>query len=676
MTTNSKQPNEIYLELKQYVQKNLHDLAQIAFERDEKFQQGEIDQEEDGDEIILLSHVIKGRSENLDNPFRVAVVGHFSRGKSTLINALIGRQLLKSDVIPNTAVSTFLHHGTPERFRVSYRSDSGFDDVEIITKNIAEDIAEYTSDSSVGVDENEAIERYEQVMQGKKKSLSLFVNQVDIWCDSEFLQETNIDLIDTPGVNAVIKDHQKVTMALLPTVDSLVFIFQADPGLSDRERAFIENVYNMVPSLFLVLTKVDQVSPEEAEMWINLAKKALANKDIEVDSIYPISARNALREGDKGFDAFTDTLRNYLYTRTGAARLKNVLSQAKSWTMTIKDKVENDIEALESEKDALEKELGSIRNQISTIEKNRDELLERIDVKIDEIIGDAEDKIKTLHQTIRYDVEVEIDSLTYKHLKHADEFIQPVIKRSVVAWLRSNQTVLESKLTLLNETVRSGIENILGDVISSKSRNIILENFELEVNTPLTVSGAIDETISGRIINMLSTFGVSDAVQDALRELTDTVVEFAKDVGRAIGGFFSRLLGRKPKPVSRKPSDNDRNNQARKAVKGYLSKTNTDGMNGYQVIVDGNKNTIGIRGAIVSNFNMWREQLKSEVQNVVNRHVNGRITQLEAQIARQIGDFDEDTRKGMKIEFDRQEAALKNILNNIDSLNARLQDME
>ncbi len=61
----------------------------------------------------------KAKTVAASAPFRVAVVGEFSRGKSTLINALLGRDVLATNFLPNTATRTVLKYGKPERFRVS-----------------------------------------------------------------------------------------------------------------------------------------------------------------------------------------------------------------------------------------------------------------------------------------------------------------------------------------------------------------------------------------------------------------------------------------------------------------------------------------------------------------------------------------------------------------------------
>jgi Dynamin family len=117
-----------YNQLKLTIGSLLKSLAVIADMRGEMLHTNDLDTY-DADSVKpnveALSEVLKKKALSLDSEFCLAVVGHFCRGKSTLINAMLNRQLLTGDLRPNTATSTILRYGKPERLRVTFKPESG-----------------------------------------------------------------------------------------------------------------------------------------------------------------------------------------------------------------------------------------------------------------------------------------------------------------------------------------------------------------------------------------------------------------------------------------------------------------------------------------------------------------------------------------------------------------------
>lgn len=146
--------------------------------------------------------------------FEVAIVGEFKRGKSTLINALLGEEVLPADVLPATATLN----------RVTY-SESPYVEVE------------YKNGESERVDIDKLADYVTKLSYESEKRAET-VKQATVYYDTAFCKN-NVDIIDTPGLN---DDEQmtNVTLSILPEIDAAVFVISANSPFSQFEKEFLE----------------------------------------------------------------------------------------------------------------------------------------------------------------------------------------------------------------------------------------------------------------------------------------------------------------------------------------------------------------------------------------------------------------------------------------------------
>lgn len=137
----------------------------------------------------------------LDELFLLVVVGEFNAGKSAFINALLGQRLLEEGATPTTTRVHILHHGE----QVSRLLQEA--DIELIT------------------------------------------------CPVDWLRDIN--LVDTPGTNAVIQRHQEITEDFVPRSDLVLFVTSADRPFSESERLFMERIRQWGKKVVIVVNKVD-----------------------------------------------------------------------------------------------------------------------------------------------------------------------------------------------------------------------------------------------------------------------------------------------------------------------------------------------------------------------------------------------------------------------------------
>jgi small GTP-binding protein len=176
----------------------------------------------------------------LDELFLLVVVGEFNSGKSAFINALLGQKLLKEGVTPTTTQINVLKFGETQGRHV----------------------------------ENE--------------------NLHTLTAPVELLAELNI--VDTPGTNAIIRQHETITQQFVPRSDLVLFVTSADRPFTESERLFLEKIRDWGKKVVIVLNKIDLFqSREELYQVVRfIAENAHALLGITPE-IFPVSARLALR---------------------------------------------------------------------------------------------------------------------------------------------------------------------------------------------------------------------------------------------------------------------------------------------------------------------------------------------------------------------------------------------
>ena len=219
------------------------------------------DSEKDINEII----------ENMNSPLLVMVMGEFSRGKSTFINALIGQSIAKVDANPTTAVITKLSYGTQDEITVFMRDGSA---------------RSYDTDSFAALTaegDEEAGKLHERIDYVERKM------PIDIL--------KTMSIIDSPGLNSIKTVHEETTKNFMDKSDMVIWLFDAqDPGKSTE----IDAMKRLNPRLspLVLVNKMDAINEDEGdspEKIISKIERDLSNNKLEYQKIIGISAKMAFQ---------------------------------------------------------------------------------------------------------------------------------------------------------------------------------------------------------------------------------------------------------------------------------------------------------------------------------------------------------------------------------------------
>jgi small GTP-binding protein len=181
----------------------------------------------------------------LDELFLLVVVGEFNAGKSAFVNALLGQAVLEEGVTPTTTRLGVLTHGP-----------------------------------AVG-------------RQAAAEGADRVTAPVDL------LRE--ISIVDTPGTNAVQREHEALTRDFVPRSDLVLFVTSADRPFTESERAFLESVRDWGKKIVVAVNKVDILDSEAdrgrvLDFVAENAQKLLGTSP----RVFPVSARQALRAKTAG----------------------------------------------------------------------------------------------------------------------------------------------------------------------------------------------------------------------------------------------------------------------------------------------------------------------------------------------------------------------------------------
>lgn len=210
-------------------------------------------------EALLDLRALRQHAEELDAPdvaarlgevaermesdvFRVAVVGEFKRGKSTLINALLGAEILPADVLPCSATLNRVTYGLRPSAELVFRPDArGERRREVIAaEKLAEYVTKLTPDSERRASEIEEAIVYHPLRFCRDKA----------------------DIIDTPGLNDDAA-MTAVTLSVLPSVDAALFVILAQSPFSGYEADFLNKLLTQdLGRVLFVVNRIDEIRKE------------------------------------------------------------------------------------------------------------------------------------------------------------------------------------------------------------------------------------------------------------------------------------------------------------------------------------------------------------------------------------------------------------------------------
>ena len=231
----------------------------------------------------------------LDELFLLVVAGEFNSGKSAFINALVGSPLLAEGVTPTTTRIHLLRYGPAAPPAAASPGSAAVPAPPPAVASAPPPAA--ASPAAAGLAGDAALDV--------------------VTAPLELLRE--IHIVDTPGTNAIHREHEAITRDFVPRSDLVLFVTSADRPFTESERAFLEGIREWGKKIVLVINKIDILDSPAAvdEVRAFVAEHAAALLGAAPD-IFPVSARQAQRAKAAGPAANTAATENTAATANTA----------------------------------------------------------------------------------------------------------------------------------------------------------------------------------------------------------------------------------------------------------------------------------------------------------------------------------------------------------------------
>jgi GTP-binding protein EngB required for normal cell division len=246
---------------------------------------------------------------------RVLVVGEAKRGKSTVVNALLGRAVLPAGVVPLTAVPATVVHAPPAAEGIEVGFTGGRTECFPLAR-----LPDFGTERG-----NPANRRC--------------VSQLTVRLAAPILAR-GLEIVDTPGTGSVHTHNTAAADAVLPSMDAAIFVLTSDPPVSASERDLLRQVAQLSVALFVVLNKADYLDADSLAEAAEFAGAVVAETIGRPERIYPASARAALDGTDEpGFAAFAADFRAFLDSGRATSVAMSVNRQARRIAVQLLDEV-------------------------------------------------------------------------------------------------------------------------------------------------------------------------------------------------------------------------------------------------------------------------------------------------------------------------------------------------
>ena len=204
-----------------------------------------------------------------EDRFNLAVVGRYSRGKSTLMNAMLGVDRLPTGTEPLTSVITSISYGSHEKVVLHFQDTTLFLDIRF------DELEHYVT---------------ERGNPGNHRR----IREAEIQLPADLLR-SGFRFIDTPGLGSPVAGNTATTQGFLPEADAFLLVSGFDGALTDEEAAIFSIAHEAGRRVFVVLNKADMPGAQQRADHVAAVRARLRPLGLpDEEPVYPVSARDAL----------------------------------------------------------------------------------------------------------------------------------------------------------------------------------------------------------------------------------------------------------------------------------------------------------------------------------------------------------------------------------------------
>lgn len=423
--------------------------------------------------------------------FSIGITGVMNAGKSTMLNALMGQEILGSAVVPETANLTIVKHNLTDTAKVFYWNEKEWAKIVSSSEQL-ESMKDFVDETNKIFGANlknyiRPVSRFDEVdikdlssytsaeASGKKCNL---VKYVELGSKLDFLSD-GIEIVDTPGLDDPVIQREEITKEYISKCDMMLHLMNVSQSATLKDVEFIIDavLYQNISKLLVVITRADTVSKSQLQEVIEYTKTSIErqlkaqNKDSQLDHILktikfiPISGRMALlhRTGreQEALDA------GFTLEDTGILEIENYLLDTLFGNHSQKGDLVVHSSKTQMQR-TIEKQIAFNNYELTLLSKSKEEL--ELELKQFQAKKESNKRVlAVMSEDIVYyknDAKLYIDSLeTFLQSELID--LQTIIKQRVVSDVRYSfeKTKRRPENTRIKVIVETAIKDGIIDVI-------------------------------------------------------------------------------------------------------------------------------------------------------------------------------------------------------------------
>lgn len=439
--------------------------------------------------------------KRIDDKFSVVIMGDFKRGKSTLINSLLGKQVAPTNVTPETITIN----------KISYAEEAK-----------CEAVLENKMRLKLAADEL-CKEKIEEII----KDIPAPIDYIDVRENAEILKD--ITIIDTPGLGDFVNDNDQKVSEYLLNADAVIYVVSVLSPISETEQEFLNS--SVLPqnfsNLFVAVNMCDTLSSVDEVERVRDEIIKRVSRFVSDPKVFAISALDEFNKS-QGLDATNPSLSSYLQTEYDVFRkdletniifnrdvikFQRMTTLVNAMTKFIRNKLSGVIELSNIDRADLEETLAQLNKKNDELDNN----VKASNKELTEYIVSLKDEAKVWMNEFLGRLEAEVRKLSTSEdgktlQRHFQFFFTNAVKNATMACIKAHSSSIEDK-----------IKDLTGDYGSVSVTDGKLNIGDVRINVKNTSWTAFDSGIY---------------VFDMLNQMSGGILFGVSNIGRILAGFY------------------------------------------------------------------------------------------------------------------------------------------
>jgi len=414
------------------------------------------------DTVIEVINDIK--KSHFDFSSNLIFVGRYDTGKTTLINALLGKEWLATSKVPTTKTLTYVFRGHQN---AAYIEDVGGS------------ISEY---------------RDLNFLKNHKAEELKNANKIALQVNTMGCLPNNVRIIDTPGLEDPDINISEIAYEIVPNADAVIFVLDYLYAASEKNLQFLRALMteDKHRKLFVVVNKVDEISESDLNSKKNEIQKMFDMAGVPNANIFPLSAKMAINNPElPEFQKFKNSLLEFISNEHLAERKRLIELKENGVLNNIEVMCNNSIQFAEAKNANMKIDKEKIQKNKKEIKKIFDRKKEKVSRKIQSCQIKFQKSFEDFLSSLNVKIDSQIDAASLTELKNS-EMIAELVKAQIKEFIEREKTAIQNELQteigMISERLNIELGNTYIPLNGSAPPNWLQENKEIIVPAVIVCS--------------------------------------------------------------------------------------------------------------------------------------------------------------------------------------------